>query len=204
MAQPTPYRDERPALPPKLATLRARLAEIDAEPSRSRGASPPSSSPRTSEKPRIALRANDFASFPQEIESTEGLLGALTSPAKPRRGPWLCCTLAEAATVLGLLVAIAYHPMPFAAEARRQQTTRTRAEVLRVAAADDRSRSARHRCPSIGELVRAGFLPAWVQTVDAWGRPLEIECFADDVHIVVRGRGSGDAPHRVVVLASAK
>ena len=37
-----------------------------AEPSRSRGASPPSSSPRTSEKPRIALRANDFASFPQE------------------------------------------------------------------------------------------------------------------------------------------
>ena len=41
-------------------------ALYDAEPSRSRGASPPSSSPRTSEKPRIALRANDFASSPQE------------------------------------------------------------------------------------------------------------------------------------------
>jgi len=41
-------------------------AYVAAESSRSRGASPPSSSPRTSEKPRIALRANDFASFPQE------------------------------------------------------------------------------------------------------------------------------------------
>jgi len=42
------------------------FGDATAEPSRSRGASPPSSSPRTSEKPRIALRANDFASFPQE------------------------------------------------------------------------------------------------------------------------------------------
>ena len=53
-----------------LVALRARLrggvGSFHAEPSRSRGASPPSSSPRTSEKPRIALRANDFASFPQE------------------------------------------------------------------------------------------------------------------------------------------
>jgi len=40
-----------------------------AEPSRSRGASPPSSSPRTSDEPRIALRANDFASLPQETVS---------------------------------------------------------------------------------------------------------------------------------------
>jgi len=65
-----------------------------AEPSRSRGASPPSSSPRTSEKPRIALRANDFASFPQEaleilgfgeVALTEGDECVVTYHDGPRR-----------------------------------------------------------------------------------------------------------------------
>jgi len=54
------------AKPIDVDALLRELRELLAEPSRSRGASPPSSSPRTSEKPRIALRANDFASFPQE------------------------------------------------------------------------------------------------------------------------------------------
>jgi len=152
----TPYRDEHPALPAKLATLREQLAEIDAE----------------IESTEILLEAW------VEAERTE-------PPARvvwAKRFAWILC----AAIVLafsGFSVLALCMPC-LCGDGSRHETTRTRASTIRSAATLYMSQRSDDRCPTIDDLFDEGFIQPGTETTDGWDNPFHIECRGRDVSVL--------------------
>jgi hypothetical protein len=65
--------------------------------------------------------------------------------------------------------------------------TRARAHIVAVAATDWRAEHAAGTCPTVADLKAARNLDALADDVDAWGRPLVVECTATSTTVVSAG-----------------
>jgi len=152
----TPYRDEGPALPAKLASLRARLAEVDAEIESTEllleawASSGPAPNPwipwlqRAAQLALVAVLGLGLLAMHELGELWDGLS---------------CC--------------------PHSGE----ETTFTRAQTIRSAHTLYRSMG-NGGCPTPSDLIDEGFIQDGTEPTDAWGNPFFIVCEGDGVRVV--------------------